>query len=104
MRNIGMRRQAPWLAASLLLGVAGGPALSGAQTVPQDGVVTPGQAGSPSDHVSRPAGGVSRGVITPKGGVDPGMTVKVPHLPQRSTPVIHPQQTSPDGGTVVVPK
>ncbi len=104
MRNIGMRRQAPWFAASLLLGVAGGPALAGAQTVPQDGVLTPGQVASPPDRAGGAAGGVSRGVITPKGGVDPGMTVKAPHLPQQSTPVIHPQRTSPDGGTVVVPK
>ncbi len=43
-------------------------------------------------------------VVVPDRGVDPGMRIKPPRMPPRSTPVIHPPATTPDGSAVVVPR
>jgi len=67
------------------------------------------------DTTKRPAGGVPRGVIVPKGSVDPNMSVKSPHMPAGSTPVIRPEQgelgkggagaqTGAPGGATVIPR
>jgi hypothetical protein len=46
----------------------------------------------------------STGVIVPRSTVDPGMKVKAPAMPAQSTPVIHPDQTPPRDGSMVVPR
>lgn len=67
------------------------------------------------DTTRRPAGGVPRGVIVPKGSVDPNMSVKSPRMPAGSTPVIRPEQgelgkggagaqTGAPGGATVIPR
>ena len=63
-------------------------------------------AGRPpvSGQVARPPGGVPRGVVVPRAGVDPGMRVMAPHMPPQSTPVIRPGRTGPDADGVVVPR
>lgn len=58
---------------------------------------------APMQTTVRPGASMSRGVVTPRGDVDPGMATKAPHMPAQSTPVIHPQATG-DAGSVIVPR
>ena len=75
------------------------------QSSPRDETPAGSGAGpSPTGQVGHPAGGMSRGVIVPRTGIDPGMKVRAPRMPRQSTPVIHPSQAVPDGGAVIVPK
>lgn len=53
-----------------------------------------------SGHRTVPA----TGIIVPKTTVDPGMKVKAPAMPAQSTPVIRPEQTLPNDGSVIVPR
>ncbi len=53
---------------------------------------------------ARPGSQRMRAIVVPNRGIDPGMRIKPPPMPPRSTPVIRPLATTPDGTAVVVPK
>ena len=81
---------------AVLLGCAAvsGAALPGlAQTAAGGGAVT-----------VRPESRRMHAVVVPNRGIDPGMRIKPPPMPPRSTPVIRPPATTPDGSAVVVPR
>lgn len=63
----------------------------------------PGRPGTSVPTTARPGASMSRGVVTPRGDVDPGMATRPPQMPPHSMPVIHPQATG-NGGSVVVPR
>ncbi len=74
------------------------PTPGAAQTV--GGQVAGGQTAAPS-HTGNQR---MRAVVVPNRGIDPGMRIKPPDMPPRSTPVIRPPTTTSDGSAVVVPK
>lgn len=63
-----------------------------------------GHGSGAAQATQTPPGSMSRGVIVPKAGIDPGMKVMAPHMPAQSTPVIHPRAAMPNDGTVIVPR
>ena len=90
-RTHGRRGRAvtAWFGLCLLAG----PTLSAGPALAQD-----------SGAVPRPTLGARRdGVVTPPARIDPGMARAAPHLPTRSTPVLHPR-TRDSHGVRIVPK
>lgn len=108
MRNVRCHDRRSRVGAVLVLGLLCLPVLpawSSAQgPAPDSGAASPHTAARTDGEVVKPGGGVSRGVIVPKAGVDPGMKVKAPRMPMQSMPVIRPQLATPGGSPVVVPK
>ncbi len=80
-----VRRFGPWLLA--------GPILLAAPALAQDNGAVP----------RPPAAARTDGVVTPPAQIDPGMARAAPHLPARSTPVLHPR-TRNSRGMRIVPK
>lgn len=76
----------------------GGPAIAQSSTLPST-KATPAQTAQ-SGHRTIP----STGVIVPQTTIDPGMKVKAPKMPAQSTPIIRPERTPPNDGSVVVPR
>jgi len=96
------------LRAVLVLGLLGAPFASTGASAQMSGrsgeSASPGTATRPDAGIVTPDNGMSRGVIVPKAGVDPGMKVKAPRMPMQSMPVIRPQPAAPGGSAVVVPR
>lgn len=96
------------LRAVLVLGLLGAPFASTGASAQMSGrsggSAGPDTATRPDAGIVKPDGGMSRGVIVPKAGVDPGMKVKAPRMPMQSMPVIRPQPATPGGSAVVVPR
>lgn len=84
------------LVISGLTAFTGGPAFAQTATLPSTKAVPPARTA----HHAIPA----TGVIVPRATVDPGMKVHAPAIPAQSTPVIRPEQTPPNDGSVVVPR
>jgi hypothetical protein len=108
MQIVRARDRRSRLRAVLVLGLLGVPfASTGASAQMSErsgGSASSGTATRPDAEVVKPEGGMSRGVIVPKAGVDPGMKVKAPRMPVQSMPVIRPQPAAPGGSAVVVPR
>lgn len=61
-------------------------------------------AGTTPHTIPTPTGETPQGVIVPPSGIDPGMKIRTPRIPARSTPIIRPPRQAADGKTVVVPR
>ncbi len=87
-RRIGRRR-----GSTLWFGLCLGALLPSAAVLAQDPAAAP----------RPPAGTRNDGVVTPPAQIDPGMARAAPHLPPRSTPVLHPRARN-SHGVRIVPK